>query len=111
MDNTKAICVIVFKGNKDDYRVWSKRFLSAATARGYREILTGKKIKIPKRTKLLMDTDKEEMRLRKANNCAYCDLVLACQGDIGLDLVDEAVTANLPEGDANFGLEEAKRKI
>ena len=43
MDNTKAILVIVFKDSEDYYRVWSKHFLSAATIRGYREILTGKK--------------------------------------------------------------------
>ena len=41
------------------------------------------------------------MRYRKANNHIYCDLVLVCQGDIGFDLVDEAVTDSLPEGDAN----------
>ena len=49
-----------------------------------------------------MDTYKEVMRLRRTNNCAYCDLVLACQGDIGFDLVDEAVTVNSPEGNANL---------
>ena len=102
MGNTKAIHVIVFKDSKDDYRVWSKHFLSAATVKGYKEISTGKKIKIPKYTKLLTNTDKKEMRLRKANNFAYCDLVLACQGDIGFDLVDEAVTANLQENNANL---------
>ena len=46
MDDTNTIRVIVFKDSKDDYRVWSKLFLSAATVRGYGKILTGKKIKI-----------------------------------------------------------------
>ena len=105
MDNTKAI------QSEDDYRVWSKCFLSVATVRGYREILTGKKIKIPKHTKLLTDTNKKEMRLRKANNRAYCDLVISCQGDIGLDLVDEVVTANLPEGDANLAWKKLKERF
>ena len=70
--------------------------MSKATVRGYREILTDKKIEIHKHTKILTDTEKEEMRLRKANNHAYCDLVLVCQGDIGFYLVDEAITVNLP---------------
>ena len=68
-------------------------FLSATTVRGYREILTGKKTKIPKHSKILTDSDKEEMRLRKANNRAYCNLVLTCQGDIDFDLVDESGAA------------------
>ena len=58
-----------------------------------------------------MDTDKEEMRLRKANNNTYCDLVLACHADIGYDLVDEAVTTNLPEGDANLAWNKLKERF
>ena len=52
MDDMKVIRVIAFKDIKDDYRVQSKRFLSATTVRGYREILTGKKINTPKHTKI-----------------------------------------------------------
>ena len=48
MDNTKALRVNAFKNSKDDYRIWSNRFLSAAMVRGYREILMGKEIKMPK---------------------------------------------------------------
>ena len=59
MDDTKAVRVFAFKDNKDDYRVWCKRFLSLATVRGYREMLTDKKIKIPKQTKILIDTDRK----------------------------------------------------
>ena len=51
------------------------------------------------------------MRLRKANNHAYCDLELACQGDIGFDLVDETVTANLPGGDANLAWKKQKERF
>ena len=51
------------------------------------------------------------MRLRKANNRAYCDLVLACQGDIGFDLVDKAVTADLPECDANLAWKKLKERF
>ena len=72
----------------------------------------GKKIEIPKHTKILTDTDKEETRLRKAYNPrAYCDLVLVCQGDIGFDLVYEAVTVNLPEGDANLARKKLKERF
>ena len=100
MDDTKAKGAIAFKDIENDYRVYSKRFLNAAIVRGYREISTGKKIKITKHTKIFTDTDKEKMRLRKANNRVYCDLVLVCQGDRGFDLVDEPVAANSPESDA-----------
>ena len=51
------------------------------------------------------------MRLRKANNRAYYDLVLACQGDIGFDLVDETVIADLPEGDANLAWKKLKERF
>ena len=51
------------------------------------------------------------MRLRKANKRAYCDLVLACQGDIGFDLVDETVTADLLESDANLAWKKLKERF
>ena len=60
---------------------------------------------------MLTDTDKLEIRLRKANNRAYCDLVLACLGYIWFDLVDEAVTANIPEGDANLAWKKLKKRF
>ena len=110
MDDTKAVLVIAFKDGENDYRVWSKRLLSASTVIGYREILIGKKIKILN-TKILTNTDKEEMRLRKSNIRAYCDLVLACQGDIGFDLVDEAVTVDLPEDDAILAWKKLKERF
>ena len=84
--------------------------MSASTVIGYREILIGKKIKILN-TKILTNTDKEEMRLRKSNIRAYCDLVLACQGDIGFDLVDEAVTVDLPEDDAILAWKKLKERF
>ena len=51
------------------------------------------------------------MRLRKVNNHACCDLVLACQGDIGFDLVDKAVTVDLPKGGLNLAWTKLKERF
>ena len=51
------------------------------------------------------------MRLRKANNRDYCDLVPVCQNDMEFDLMDEVVTANLPEGDANLAWKKLRERF
>ena len=37
--------------------------------------------------------------------------MLACQGDIGFNLVDEAVTADSPEGDFNLAWRNLKERL
>ena len=65
-------------------------------------------MKLPKHATVFNDADKEEIRLRKANNHAYCNLALARQRDIGFDLANNIVTANLQVGDAHVAWKRLK---
>ena len=43
----KLIKIIEFNDKENEYRVWSKKFMSVATIRGYRDVLLGKTIVPP----------------------------------------------------------------
>ena len=101
-DESKAIRVIAFDDKKKNYRAWSKKFLAAAKLRGYGSLLTADDPKIPKQSKTLKETDKDLIKLRKANEKAYCKLILTCHGDIVFGIVEKSVTKALPNGDANL---------
>ena len=63
--------------------------MSVATLRGYNTVLTEIDPKVPKQIKVLKDTDKDILKLRKANQKAYCELILACHGDIAFGIVEK----------------------
>ena len=51
------------------------------------------------------------MRLNKANNRAFWDLVLTFHGDICFDLVDEIIMGYLPAGSLNLALKKLKNRL
>ena len=112
-DENKAIRVISFDDKNKNYKTWAKKFLSAATLRGYNIVLTEKKTKVHKQDLVLKDTkaDKRKLKLRKANQQAYCELMLACQGTISFAMVEKLVTDDLPTGDANLAWKKLKKKF
>ena len=101
-EENKAIQIIGFDNKKKNYQMWVTKFRSAATLRGYSMILVEKDPKIPKHDKVLKDkdtdTDKENEKLRKANEKAYCKLILACQGPIAFNIVRKCTMDELPTG-------------
>ena len=103
-DAVKTIRIISFDDKKSSFRKWSKKFLAAAKSRGYKDILLGNQI-VPDADMHLDESDETEKLLtkaREANEKAYNDLILACDGDIGFNIVDTAVTNDLPDGDAKL---------
>ena len=101
-EDSKAIRVISFDDKKKNYRTWAKKFKAAATLQGYSSVLTEANPKVPKHNKVLKDTDKELLKLLKANDKAYCELILAYHGDILFGIVEKSVTKDLPEGDTHL---------
>ena len=109
----KTIRIIDFKDDRDEFRMWSKKFLSLAGLRKYRNVLMGE-TEVPKHDLVLDETDAVQKKLieaRKANNNAYNDLVLACSGDIGFAIVDEATSEDLPDGDARLAWINLEKKF
>ena len=109
----KAIRVISFDDKKKNYKTWAKKFLSAATLRGYNIVLTEKDPEVPKQDLVLKDTeaDKRKLKLHKANQRAYCELMLVREGTISCAIVEKLVTNDLPTGDANLAWKKLKKKF
>ena len=78
MSEEKAIRIISFSGKRNDWRVWSRKFLAVVEKRGYKKILTGA-VKITSSS-----TDDE----KKFGVNAYNNLLLAMTEGLSFGLVD-----------------------
>ena len=80
---------------------------------GYSMILVEKDPKIPKHDKVLKDTetDREKENLRKANEKAYCELILLCQGSIAFNIVRKCTKDDLPTGNAFLAWNKLKERF
>ena len=101
-EESKAIWVISFDNKKKNYQTWAKKFMLVATLKGYDIILTETDPKVPKESKVLKETDTDLLKVHKANQKAYCELILAFHGDLAFGIVEKSVTTDLPDGDANL---------
>jgi len=94
----KAIRVIPFNGKHEDWRMWSRKFMARADAKGYKIVLLGN-VEVPKDSDNIGE-DQVKANARKLNKVAYNDLLLSCNDEVSFGAVDEAVTNDLPNGDA-----------
>ena len=108
----KEIRIIGFD-KKKNFTTLATKFRSAATLRGYSMILLEKDSKIPKHDKVLKDTetDREKEKLRKANEKAYCELILSCQGPIAFNIIRKCTTNDLPTGDVFLAWNKLKERF
>ena len=111
-NNEKSIRVIQFSGKKKDWRMWQKQFLAISSKREYKDILTGKTPVPPHNESIDISTGegKTKMKARKANDHAYHDLILANEQPVPFNIVDKAVTADLPDGDAAKAWKDLSKK-
>ena len=93
----KSIRVLVVKGEHDEWRKWSKKFLARAKMKGYKNILLGVG-KPPKQNEITEDAAK--LKLRLLNEAAYNNLLLSCDDDVSFGAVEDALTDDHPDGDA-----------
>ena len=90
MSDEKSIRIISFSGKRNDWRVWSRKFLAVAEKRGYKKVLTG--------TTTITSSSTDEEKQLGIN--AYNDLLLSMSESISFGLVDESTSATCPDGDA-----------
>ena len=90
MSEEKSIRIISFTGKRNDWRVWSRKFLAVAEKRGYKKVLTGT---------LTISSDSTDEEKQLGVN-AYNDLLLAMTEGISFGLVDESTSSLCPDGDA-----------
>ena len=68
----------------------------------YKEVITGRTA-VPNASSILdisTDAGKAQLKAREHNESAYHDLILANPNKVALNLIDKAVTTELPDGDA-----------
>ena len=97
----KSIRVIPFDGKRKNYEMWAIRYLAKAP-KMERDILKGT-ITAPAYDVQLDpndDGDKERLKARKANEDAYASLLLACEDTVSFRAIANALTDELPDGDA-----------
>ena len=103
-ESLKAIRIIQFDDQKSSFRRWSKKFLVVAKRRGYKNVLLGA-VTVPRSMDVLDESvpgDKSLLMAREANDLAYNDLILACDGDVAFGIVETSVSSSLPDGDAEL---------
>jgi len=78
MNATTTIRVLPFSGKEKDWRMWSRKFLAASVAKGYREAVDP--------IDPLTDANDDE------NRKAYSDLMLSMIDETIFGIIDEAKT-------------------
>ena len=96
---TKSIRVIAFSGKAKDYRMWARKFMSLASIKGYKKIMTGKETPLGH----LIDCadtkeGKAQEEARKQNERGYSELLLSVSDEVTFGLIDGSRTTDLPEG-------------
>jgi len=97
MVDIKAIRILPFSGKQEDWNRWSKTFLATAIAKGNKEVI--------KPSNMAANADADQ------NTQVYNDLILSCQDDITFGIIDEAVSATFPDGDARMAWKNLAEKF
>jgi len=91
-----SIRVLPFSGKESEWRMWSRKFLATASARGYKEVLE------PRNPNIDASTDD--------NDKAYNDLILLVNDEVTFGIVDEANSVTHKNGDARIAWSKLKKK-
>ena len=108
--------VIIFSGKKVEWPLWSEKFLARANRKGYKDILVGTETVPDDNEDISLETDQEikksKLELRRLNEEAYEDLVLAVDGktDVGR-LVFSLIKGSKSENFAGGSAREAWKRI
>ena len=91
-----TIRILPFSGKESEWRMWSRKFIATAMARGYKEVLEPRDPTVDAST---ADNDK-----------AYNELMLSINDEVTFGIVDEAKSTIHPTGDARVAWNELKKK-
>ena len=95
-DETSSIKVPIFRGTDEKWDVWKAQFKAYAHHKRFLAVLLGTEEAKPENKEL---TDKEEIRVRKANDAAYASLIMACKSG-AFGHVNSARNEDFPNGSA-----------
>jgi hypothetical protein len=102
IESSKSVKVIPFTGKRDEFFLWSVRFLSYCEVQGCKKVLLG--LEIPPNSSARIDetipAGVEQMRIRKANSTAMTLLNLSLTDMVSVNAVYNSKTPGLPDGNA-----------
>jgi hypothetical protein len=104
IESSKAVKTIPFSGKKEDFFLWSVRFLSYCHVQGCKKSLLGNDIPPNANTVIDESTDAGKLLLksRNANNTAIILLTLSVTDLVSINAISNAATVNLPDGNASI---------
>ena len=97
-----TIWIVQFSGKKSDWRMWSKEFIEMSSKNKYTSVFLGTTT-VPNNTETLnaAETDRAaKIKAREENKNAYGDLILKNAHHVVFNIVDKAVTTDLPNSNA-----------
>jgi hypothetical protein len=119
-DTTVSIRVIPFTGKKEDWRIWSVKFLACARCKGYRDVLLGKDVTPldadePAATATQAEKDAYN-KARKLNDVAYEEMILCIDGTtwpgkVAFGCVNGASTIDIQLGSAREAWKRLNKKF
>ena len=69
-DKQGTIRILSFTGKKDDWVMWSQKFIALAGRKGFREILTGE-TQVPKKNAVYDETETGKKNSKANVTCCY----------------------------------------
>ena len=97
-----------FKGKKDEWEMWSAKFLSKVRKKRYIKMLTGET------TVAFEDEDNkttEEIAKEKLNDEAFDDLITSMEDKVAFNKVNQVKTKTLKNGCAKTGMVKSSKQI
>lgn len=112
-DSGKKTYIVEFDGEKKTYPKWKVQFSAAARMNGYWELLKGSATAPADNVNIDETTDagKAQMKLRKAHEKGYANLVLAMTKDTALNVVTLATSTRHPDGDLKMAWDKLEAKF
>ena len=103
-DDSKSLKTLAFSGKKADFMMWQAKFLSYANFKSFKGVLLGKekliKVKVEAGETLSDEQKKTNETFLKANNQAYSLLHMCVKDPVSFQAIYNAMTDDMPEGDA-----------
>jgi hypothetical protein len=117
MSDQSAIRVLTFSGLKEDWSIWSERFLAKAKRHGYKDVLLGKQ-EIPKSDETFDERTAEgraKSKIVELNELAYSELVLSMDvkkatGKVAFQIIRGCKTKEYEDRNAAVAWERLKNK-
>ena len=107
MSDEKTIRILAFTGKKEDWNMWSEKFMAKASIRGFDEILEGT-LKCPKDD--ATNLNKKEETAKALNKIAFNELVLSATDNVTASLIKSAKYGSIRKGDAHDAWNKLKAK-